>query len=99
MRIELDERAFGARQALELNHSVVKGLATARHALEHGEDALAPAVMDQTLEAARRPVSDPMPEGRTPDLVRERPAISGCWPATSVVADVAAGEPARKGAA
>lgn len=58
LRQELSAQTFRRRQALEINDSIVQGLATARYALELGEHELAVRSMEHTLGAARGLISD-----------------------------------------
>ena len=46
------------RQALEIHDNVVQGLALAKLSFELGDDATGRAALEETLEAARRLVSD-----------------------------------------
>ena len=76
-RLHLREEQLNRREALELNDSVVQGLATAKLALEMGDNALALRVLEQTLTTARSHVGSLMSsmseeEGLRPgDLVRD----------------------------
>ncbi|MCA1831396.1 MAG: MASE1 domain-containing protein [Actinomycetota bacterium] len=74
---ELREASFRHRQALEINDTVVQGLAAAVHGLERGESQRSMQALDRTLEAARTMMANLL--GQTTsiapgDLVRAEPA-------------------------
>lgn len=64
------------RHALELNDTIVQRLALAKYAFELGEDDKARAAVDETLDAAKRVISDLLLEVpvKPGDLVRDLPA-------------------------
>ena len=64
------------RHALELNDTIVQGLAVAKYAFELGEHEQARAAIADTLEAAKRVLGDLLGDDRVDpgDLVREGPA-------------------------
>ena len=79
---EAEERVREAelrqRQALEINDTVVQGLAVAKYAYEIGRADLGDAALDRTLTAARNIISDLLVDVdgglEAGDLARERPA-------------------------
>jgi PAS domain S-box-containing protein len=75
----LREGQVRRRQALEINDNVVQGLATALYALRDDDSALASSLLERTLKAARRMMSDLLQpvegaEVGPGDLVRSAPS-------------------------
>jgi PAS domain S-box-containing protein len=97
---ELREAGLRRRQALEINDSLVQRLTVAVYALERGDGFKAARALNQTLEAARRMMTNLFGEGAPlapGDLVRVAPATMPAGgdekPAASSGAHVAAGQP------